>query len=70
MFYTDGVTEAFSAEDEIFGDERLLKILSELDSATADEILDKIMTEVNLFIGDFPVSDDITLIALKRENNL
>jgi sigma-B regulation protein RsbU (phosphoserine phosphatase) len=68
MFYTDGVTEAFSAGGEIFGEERLLDLLTGLDLEKAEEILDKIDAEVNLFIGDFPVSDDITLIALKRDN--
>jgi serine phosphatase RsbU (regulator of sigma subunit)/putative methionine-R-sulfoxide reductase with GAF domain/anti-sigma regulatory factor (Ser/Thr protein kinase) len=70
MFYTDGVTEAFSAEDEMFGDERLVNLVTGLDLATAEEILDKIDDEVNQFIGDCPVSDDITLIALKRGNDL
>jgi len=67
MVYTDGITEAFSAEGEIFGEERLLDLLSGLDVEKAEEILDKIDAEVNLFIGDYPVSDDITLIALKRD---
>ena len=67
MFYTDGITEAFSASGEIFGDERLKQLLLSLDIHTAEEILNLIDAEVNLFIGDYPVSDDITLIALRRD---
>jgi serine phosphatase RsbU (regulator of sigma subunit)/putative methionine-R-sulfoxide reductase with GAF domain/anti-sigma regulatory factor (Ser/Thr protein kinase) len=67
MFYTDGITEAFSAHGEIFGDERLRHLISKLDVETTEMILDKIDAEVNLFIGDFPMSDDITLVALKRD---
>jgi serine phosphatase RsbU (regulator of sigma subunit)/putative methionine-R-sulfoxide reductase with GAF domain/anti-sigma regulatory factor (Ser/Thr protein kinase) len=70
MFYTDGVTEAFSAGGEIFGEERLLDLLIGLGTEKAEEILDKIDADVNLFIGDFPVSDDITLIALKRDKEI
>ena len=67
LFYTDGITEAFSADGEAFGEERLNTLLLELDLETPERILDKIDGVVNLFIADQPVSDDITLIALKRE---
>jgi sigma-B regulation protein RsbU (phosphoserine phosphatase) len=67
MFYTDGVTEAFSSEGEIFGDERLRQVLSNLNQGTAQNILEEIEAVVDDFIGDYPASDDITLIALKRK---
>ena len=67
VFYTDGVTEAFSAEGEIYGEERLMSVLTRLTFETAEGIIDKIEMELNLFIKDYPVSDDITLIALRRE---
>jgi len=67
MFYTDGITEAFSVDGDIFGDDRLRELVASLKLETAEGILDKIDAGVNQFVGDFPVSDDITLIALKRE---
>lgn len=66
VFYTDGITEAFSAEGEMFGDERLKQILSSLGTASTIEVLDRLDAEVNAFVKDYPVSDDITLITLKR----
>jgi len=66
IFYTDGVTEAFSADDEIFGDERLLGVLNAARQENSRGILDKIDDAVNLFTGLNPISDDMTLIALKR----
>jgi sigma-B regulation protein RsbU (phosphoserine phosphatase) len=66
VFYTDGITEAFSADGEIFGDERLKEVLTTFSREAVDEILDRIDGAVNQFIADYPVSDDITLIALKR----
>jgi sigma-B regulation protein RsbU (phosphoserine phosphatase) len=68
LFYTDGVTEAFSAEDEAFGDDRLQAVLLASGTTTAFELLDAIDAAVNVFIKDYPASDDITLIALKRGN--
>jgi sigma-B regulation protein RsbU (phosphoserine phosphatase) len=66
MFYTDGITEAFSADGEAFGDVRLQRVLNSFGHEHVGEILDRIDTAVNLFVADYPVSDDITLIALKR----
>ena len=66
MFYTDGITEAFSAAGDIFSEERLMDVLGRLAPLSAEEILDQLDKEVNLFVGENPVSDDITLIALKR----
>ena len=66
MFYTDGITEAFSAEGVIFGDLRLQQVLTTYGHEGVTEILDRIDAAVNQFVADYPVSDDITLIALKR----
>jgi len=66
FFYTDGITEAFSPGGEIFGEERLLNVLNILPSAPAAEVLEAVDTAVVNFIADAPVSDDITLIVVKR----
>jgi sigma-B regulation protein RsbU (phosphoserine phosphatase) len=66
VFYTDGITEAFSPEWEVFGDQRLLNALPTSQPATALEIIDVIDNAVIGFILDAPVADDITLIAVKR----
>jgi serine phosphatase RsbU (regulator of sigma subunit)/putative methionine-R-sulfoxide reductase with GAF domain len=65
LFYTDGVTESFAESGEMFGEERLLEILSRrFDSASA--LLDAVEKTVSVFTNDAPLADDITLIALKR----
>ncbi|MCL4562800.1 MAG: GAF domain-containing protein [Chloroflexi bacterium] len=66
VLYTDGITEAFSPEGEIFGEERLLEAIQSRPAQTAQElagILDRSNTE---FSGDAPPSDDITLLVLHR----
>ncbi len=68
LFYTDGVTEAFSAEGEAFGEERLQAILRASKVETAQQLLDEIDGAVSGFVGDYPVSDDVTLIVLKRND--
>jgi len=77
IFYTDGVTEAFSPAGEMFGEEGLKKTvqagfgradadISGTESNSAQEILDAIDKAVNDFIQDQSLPDDLTLVTLKR----
>lgn len=66
LLYTDGLTEAFSPEDEIFGDRRLQDVLINLEAPTAREVLRVIESSVNQFMGGLPPADDLTMLAMKR----
>jgi sigma-B regulation protein RsbU (phosphoserine phosphatase) len=63
--YTDGVTEARSADDRMFGRNRVYALIDQpITSAT--ELIEQIKSELTDFIGNNSQSDDITLIALQR----
>jgi serine phosphatase RsbU (regulator of sigma subunit)/putative methionine-R-sulfoxide reductase with GAF domain/anti-sigma regulatory factor (Ser/Thr protein kinase) len=66
LFYTDGVTEAFSAGGEAFGEDRLQEVLLTSAAETAHQLLDELDRAVSVFVAEHPVSDDITLIVLKK----
>lgn len=66
LLYTDGVTEAFSADGQIFGEPRLLEIIRATARDSAGSILDAIETAVDAFMESSVPADDLTLIALKR----
>lgn len=66
ILYTDGVTEAFAPNWEIFGDERLFAVLRKARNSSAFELLDAIENEVNQFMDSMPASDDITMMAVRR----
>lgn len=73
VMYTDGVTEAFSPQDEIFGDELLHStILAEIacqerdGGPDAQRLVDAIDQRVSEFIAGSSRSDDLTLLVLKR----
>jgi serine phosphatase RsbU (regulator of sigma subunit)/anti-sigma regulatory factor (Ser/Thr protein kinase)/putative methionine-R-sulfoxide reductase with GAF domain len=66
LFYTDGLTESFSAADETFGEERLLAMLPEILDMDARLLLDRIEKAVRKFRGTVPAADDMTLLGLKR----
>jgi sigma-B regulation protein RsbU (phosphoserine phosphatase) len=66
--YTDGVTEAMSPQQKLFGKKRFLALL-ENPSPTAAELLEKIKSELFNHIDNATQFDDITMIAVKREPN-
>ncbi|HEU0173080.1 MAG TPA: SpoIIE family protein phosphatase [Blastocatellia bacterium] len=67
VMYTDGVTEAVDADNQMFGEERLEKLVKESVNLSAEEIKQRILDEVLNFTAGLPQGDDITLIALKMK---
>lgn len=66
LLYTDGVTEAFNAADEAYGEPRLEQALAGLAAdANADDVIRTVKESVSSFIAEAPPSDDLTMLALK-----
>jgi serine phosphatase RsbU (regulator of sigma subunit) len=68
VFYTDGVTQARNANDELFGEERLSAAVKTNAAHSAQLILEAIVTSIEKFQGDTPQSDDLTLFVVKRQS--
>ncbi len=66
ILYTDGVTEAFSADGGMYGAERLLASVRASDNRAAHSMLEGIMASLSDFVGDTPASDDLTLMVVHR----
>jgi sigma-B regulation protein RsbU (phosphoserine phosphatase) len=66
LAFTDGVTEAQNSKGEFFGRERLYTLLSR-PTSTASELLDLIQGSVREFMGNADPSDDIALLAMRRQ---
>lgn len=64
--YTDGVTEAMSPQQNLFGKKRFLTLL-EKPALTAPKLIDQIKLELFNHIDNAPQFDDITMIAVHRE---
>ncbi|MDO5566930.1 MAG: SpoIIE family protein phosphatase, partial [Planctomycetia bacterium] len=65
ILYTDGVTEAFNTENEMFGDERLRRLLEQTTSETPQQLRDEVANSVKDFAGEAPQSDDITVLCVQ-----
>lgn len=63
FLYTDGVTEAKSAANELFGEERLQEALNAM-TGTPSELIAEIKTKLENFSAGVPQSDDITMLVL------
>jgi len=66
FLYSDGVTEAFNPEGDMYGDERFIQLLSESKNLSVKALLDVIDADLNKFRNNLPLGDDTTLVSLKR----
>ncbi|HWQ46992.1 MAG TPA: GAF domain-containing SpoIIE family protein phosphatase [Longilinea sp.] len=67
VMITDGVTDAVNNQKEDFGTERLYQSIQTDNNCTADEIAGGLLDKIIAHIGEEPVSDDITILVVKRE---
>jgi serine phosphatase RsbU (regulator of sigma subunit) len=63
--YTDGITEAANASGELWGLERLERLLRSCSRMAPNEIVERILAEVSEFANGEPQHDDITLVVMK-----
>ena len=62
--YTDGVTEATNASNELYGEERLLKALQGTTELSTKDVLKAVRKDIDNFVQDAPQFDDITMLQL------
>jgi len=63
VLYTDGVTEAANGEDEEFGEDRLIEVLSAHRDASAQHLQAQILASAGEFCAN-RWHDDATLLIL------
>jgi sigma-B regulation protein RsbU (phosphoserine phosphatase) len=78
VLYSDGITEAHNAQNELFGEQRLRQAIEDkvLEGAnalgpgarpfSAQQILDAVLARVRAFVGRAPQSDDLLLMVVRR----
>lgn len=64
--FTDGVTEACSTSNELYGESRLEALLPTLAGQSARSILDNVINAVHAHAEGAEQSDDITMLVAKR----
>ena len=71
--YTDGVTEAMNTDEELYGEDRLQKLLSfgknypasSAKNGISESVCDMVITDVKKFTDGAEQSDDITMLCVR-----
>lgn len=66
LLYTDGISEAMDTDEEMFGEERIETVFAESAGLGPKKVVERILTEVDHFVGGQRSLDDITLIAVQK----
>jgi serine phosphatase RsbU (regulator of sigma subunit) len=67
VLYTDGVTEAQNQAEAFFEDERLVEVIQSCLASGSQGLMGEILGAVQVFVGEAPQFDDLTLMVLKRK---
>ncbi len=65
VFFSDGIVDAQNSAGEMFGDEMLIKVVSDNQHKSASELAGAILDEVTKFQGDVDRFDDETVVVLR-----
>jgi sigma-B regulation protein RsbU (phosphoserine phosphatase) len=65
VFHSDGIAETYNSEGQLFGTERLRKLIEQHQDISAAEMADRVLNEVDWFSQSAPLSDDRTLVVMK-----
>lgn len=64
LLYTDGVTEAHNVKNELYGEERLIKVMENTKDSSGEQVLECILDDVNRYAEGVPQFDDMTMVIL------
>jgi sigma-B regulation protein RsbU (phosphoserine phosphatase) len=67
IIFTDGLVEAENARQEEYGEPRVLSTINTAAANTPSELLQRLMAELDLFVGTTPQHDDVTCLLIKAE---
>jgi serine phosphatase RsbU (regulator of sigma subunit) len=66
LLYTDGVSEARSADEEEYGEERLKELVASSSASSAQGLVATCIDDLDVFRAGAPLLDDLTLMAIRR----
>ncbi|NWG14053.1 MAG: SpoIIE family protein phosphatase [Acidobacteria bacterium] len=68
ILYSDGLSEATNPQLEEYGLDRLSSLLVNLRSEPPRALIEACLTDLRQFLGDVPKNDDLTVLAIRRQN--
>lgn len=65
FLYTDGITEADTAQNDLYGEDRLLACFEDTDGLTSDQLIRKVKSSVDGFVAGNSQFDDMTMLCFR-----
>jgi sigma-B regulation protein RsbU (phosphoserine phosphatase) len=65
FLYTDGLSEATRADEEMYGEDRIKQFLTGNNKLAPETLLENIEKEVAQYIGEEALADDFTLLCVR-----
>ena len=65
VLYTDGIIEARNDDNVFFDKDKLLMSLSGQHNKSADELTEKVITDLHSFMGNSTIEDDYSTIIVR-----
>ncbi len=66
LIYSDGLSEATNADDEMLGDDQVVEHLRQIGSLSATDVGERMLEVVRDFVGEARVHDDLSIAVLRR----
>src|ERR1700674_3983465 len=66
VVYSDGLTDAQNQQEEMFGEERLLKIIKQEAPSGSHALKPKLLKAIEEFTQGMPQNDDITFVVVEK----
>jgi sigma-B regulation protein RsbU (phosphoserine phosphatase) len=70
LLFTDGLTEAFNAQDEEYGEERLASFLHRHSRSLPTDLINGLVEDALSFCGAVRPTDDITMMLITRPSHV
>jgi serine phosphatase RsbU (regulator of sigma subunit) len=67
ILYTDGISEMLDAGGRFYGEDRLQELVRNIRDGSSEEIMKRIVSDVNEFKGLAKQHDDMTLVIIKAD---
>jgi len=65
VIFTDGVVEAMNTRGDEYGEPRLLAAIATSSVGSPGQMMQRIMTDLDVFVGNTPQHDDVTCLLVK-----
>ncbi|MCU0329880.1 MAG: SpoIIE family protein phosphatase [Candidatus Kapabacteria bacterium] len=68
VLYTDGITEARDIQNREYGVSYLVQALAKCKHMVPSQIVEAIVSDLNIFVGDVELADDSSIVVIKRHD--